>query len=187
VGDSELLAYANHGLDWIARRHPARRTASIEIVDRLGTVPDDVLIVTRVYASTGTLTTELSETVSFQPTMDEYSVIERETIKIGNPRYTSVTIAYDGLYPEIAEYVEDEDEEVEAEPESSLPIPRWLEEALFYYVGSRAMTQRASDMSTINQWDSKNDSGNPEHNPMLQVARHFEELAERALNRPGGH
>ena len=54
---------------------------------------------------------------------------------------------------------------VTPETESAeLPVPRWAEEALFWYMISRAMVKSGISRAQLGQWDDKRQSGTPEDN-----------------------
>lgn len=168
VDDPTLLAYVNYAIDWVSMRHPDQKSASVTLTNRVGTLPSDFLQPITVM----TTTKELDRSEGYFPSSDEYSLASSTSIKVGDSDLTSVTIIYHSMYSQI---VLDTD---------VIPVPRAVEEAVFAYVCSRGLFQLASDSGDISQWDTRTDSGNPEHNPVLSMAKEYEELANRILMRP---
>jgi len=64
-------------------------------------------------------------------------------------------------------------ERVEVDDEQQLlVIPRWMEEAVRWYVLSMALVKPGAQAANLGQYKTRRDSGSPEDNPLLQYARY---------------
>ena len=54
-----------------------------------------------------------------------------------------------------------------------IAIPAWAEAALTHLIAYFALQRIAVNNSTVNQWDTKRDSGNPEHNPVQEEQKYL--------------
>lgn len=63
--------------------------------------------------------------------------------------------------------------EIEADDDVIPFRERWLEEALYWNVLSRAVTKTAIQAANLRQYNIKVDSGEPEDNPMLKMSHYF--------------
>jgi hypothetical protein len=64
-----------------------------------------------------------------------------------------------------------------------LEIPQWMEQPFAYLVAAAAMEPIGAQAASIRQWNRKQDSGNPEHNPAQKQAAWFVQQAYRLLAR----
>ena len=169
IGDADYLFYGNSALDWIASRHaPLKRaTVSVDASTYLATIPSDAYRVLRVQGSLG----ELAEGYGLQPSSDEFTLISDTELRIGDTEAENVEVFYQGQYVAMTD------------AKSSIPVARWLEEAMLHYVSSRVLVHRAVSTGDVSQWNTRTDSGNPEDNPLLQLSLHYEKMAERILAR----
>lgn len=168
VGDEQLLFFFNLATRWAAHRHPLFTTADVSLTDGQGALPADLIHVDRVLSDSD----ELEQEFTGFPDKTQY-YLYGDTVTVGDSDLTTVTVHYQAFYPDVTA-----DTDV-------LPIPVWLESAVFWYTCAEAMYHRGADVSTINQWDTKLDAGNPEHNPLLRVAEAYMKLAEKELARAG--
>lgn len=67
--------------------------------------------------------------------------------------------------------------------DDTIDVPAWGIPALSFLIGAHAMSSVAVNAGNIRQWNSKTDSGNPEHNPLQSLQRHFLQLYENEINR----
>lgn len=65
----------------------------------------------------------------------------------------------------------------------SLDVPVWAVPALAFMTGVHALTSVSVNAGNIRQWNDENDSGNPEHNPLLALQRHLLTLYDSHLTR----
>jgi hypothetical protein len=66
---------------------------------------------------------------------------------------------------------------------SIMEFPQWMEMPFAYFVAAYAMEPVGVQASRIRQWNRKQDSGNPEHNPLHRQTEHFIAMANRLLNK----
>lgn len=52
-------------------------------------------------------------------------------------------------------------------------VPRWAREAIKLYVAANALEPTATSTGDLRRWNKQRDSGNPEDNPVLQLAHHY--------------
>lgn len=75
--------------------------------------------------------------------------------------------------------------DVPTDDNSELIFPLWMETPFCYLVGAAAMNPKGVSASDIRQWNRKQDSGNPEHNPLHRQAEFFLGQARRLLDKQG--
>lgn len=166
VADRLLLRYANGGLDWMAIRHPLTAKAVLSPVEGIALLPTGWLDVQAVMDSqNGRLEAQQLTLDGAVPLSDTYIIIG-DALYV-DPSHGSVTLYYTTSYPKLQA-----DEDV-------VPLPNGLEEALLYYVASRALSQRAATSANLDRFDRRTDSGKPTDNPLLQMARDYLDLAQR--------
>ena len=56
---------------------------------------------------------------------------------------------------------------------TTVSIPRWSEQALLYYAAAYCLLPASIQSATIRQFGTRQDSGNPEHNPVHAQADYF--------------
>ena len=56
---------------------------------------------------------------------------------------------------------------------SVISLPAWAFEAVKMYAAGRVLETQSSNFTTINNFRTKVDSGNPEHNPVLQLSKRY--------------
>jgi hypothetical protein len=88
-----------------------------------------------------------------------------------DPGYTLFYAAY---YPDVPAADNDAAE---------ILIPRWAEEGVLLYASSYILLKAASSEANIRQFNTRIDSGTPEHNPHLDLSAHYLSRADRALAR----
>jgi len=64
-----------------------------------------------------------------------------------------------------------------------IDVPRWALQALLYYAAAYCLAPGAISAANIRQYDTKADSGHPEHNPIFQQAKWFMQKYQEVLNR----
>lgn len=62
-----------------------------------------------------------------------------------------------------------------------MEFPQWMEQAFVYLVSAMALAPTSVQAANVRQWNRKQDSGNPEHNPAQKQANWFIEQAHRVL------
>lgn len=67
--------------------------------------------------------------------------------------------------------------------DAPISIPMWAREACVMYTVSYAVSSTIVSTADIRRWDTKNDSGQPEHNPLLRVRDSFMKAYEDILRR----
>jgi len=162
-----LLRYANFALGTVASRHADTGVEVLSVTSQSATVPEDCAHVRHCYNDG----VELDPTIGNYPKEDEYSLVSRTTLRIGDDSVTSVTIVYDKLYAELVDLMD------------VIPLPRWLEEAFTFYAASSALAHLATASGDLSQWDTKIDSGNPEHNPLLRLSEFYQKRADTSMLR----
>lgn len=170
VADEQILRYFRYAQLFAASRHPSlkRATLSVDSVARTCTIPGSAYRIAGVYTSGEAL--EESTGLRLRP--NQYAVVSDTEIKIGNTSVSTVDVIYQGEYDTIAGNGND-----------LIPGPEWLEEALFNFVVARVLAHLSVSSGDVAQWRTRSDSGNPEHNPLLELSRYYDELAEKALAR----
>lgn len=68
---------------------------------------------------------------------------------------------------------------------SELMFPDWMILPFCYLVAASAIEPYGVQASSIRQWNRKNDSGTPEHNPLHKQTKHFQDQAQMILNMYG--
>lgn len=163
--DEDLLAYMNFALDWVSNRHPVRMRTTLDVdSSRVITRPSGALRIVSVFGD-GKLLDEVYD--DLYPTPGSWSLVSENEIKIGKIVGTTCQIMYDSSYSHISA---DDDE---------LPVDNSLAEICFCYATSRSLSARAVSSGNIDQYNTRTDSGNPEDNPLLRLAEHYEEMAVR--------
>jgi len=64
-----------------------------------------------------------------------------------------------------------------------MEFPQWMEQPFVYLVAAMAMEPISVQAANVRQWNRKQDSGNPEHNPAQKQAKWFIEQAQRVLSK----
>lgn len=64
----------------------------------------------------------------------------------------------------------------------TLAIPRWMEDALKWDMLQRAMSKPGAQASSLGQYKTKRDLGNPEDNPLLDYAKWCQKQFDRVWN-----
>lgn len=164
---SILLRYTNHALHTISSRHSDTGVETLTVTNQSAVLPSGCVHVRHCYADG----VELDPTVGNYPRESEYSPVSMTTLRVGDDSLTTVEIVYDKLWTEL---VDDAD---------IVPVPLWLEEALTFYAASSALAHLASASGDLSQWDTKIDSGNPEHNPLLKLSDFYQKRADTSLMR----
>lgn len=72
-----------------------------------------------------------------------------------------ITIHYVAHYPEVTS------------DETAITVPRWAREPIKLYAAARALEPSALATGRVRQWGSKEDSGNPVQNPLMDMAQYF--------------
>lgn len=170
VADGLLLRYGNAALQWVATRHPQILYSEDMVVTAgLATLPGLCIRPLAIYADGNTLLNEKQLTESGpKPKRNEWVRLQRDTVAIGGT-VSTVSIAYESYYTALT----DEESEITLAPR--------LEDALFHFVCARALAQRAVGSANLDQFDTRIDAGNPEHNPLARMAKDYMREAERIL------
>lgn len=161
VSDETMLRYANYSIDWVATVHPRLVKETLPVSDGQCSCTHDVHQVEAVLGA------ERYDKGDFDLNYLEYYVLGNDIVLNGPD--TQVTVVYLAGYEHIQNDADD------------LPVAKRFAEAWMHYLISRCLSSIAVESGDISQWDTKTDSGNPEHNPLLQLARHYEKLAYRGL------
>ncbi len=66
---------------------------------------------------------------------------------------------------------------------SSIGVPQWAREALIYYAAAYCLAPGGVQAATIGQYDTRRDSGNPEHNPVFEQAKYYMEMYQTTIGR----
>lgn len=70
---------------------------------------------------------------------------------------------------------------------STMEIPAKLEDALLFYCCAYILSPEGVSSASIRQWNTRADSGNPEHNPVAERSEHFLRMFEIAVKRHAAH
>lgn len=65
--------------------------------------------------------------------------------------------------------------------DSVIAVPLWAREALLHYGGAYCVRSASISRASIAQWNQKQDSGNPDHNPFLKPIDMFMNVYKRIL------
>lgn len=68
-------------------------------------------------------------------------------------------------------------------PNAPMLVPRWALSALKHRILSYALIPSSIDTASIRQFATKRDSGNPEHNPLLEVQQWQERMYEALISK----
>lgn len=172
-GDDELRDYLNAGLvRFAAHTAPARRVAFTAEGGPLTQValPDDLLALGPVWFPRRVLLAPIavvpdsafpSETVTTTSLPTGYYRWPDEVLNFTQalPEGQTTEIFYWSYWPEVAE---------DADP---LTVPRWALEALEWFVVYKAMGKHGVGQAMLGQWDTKQDAGKPEDNPLQRYAQ----------------
>lgn len=69
----------------------------------------------------------------------------------------------------------------------TMEIPSKLEDALLFYCCHYILSPEGVSSASIRQWNTRADSGNPEHNPVAERSEHFLRMFEIAVTRHQAH
>ena len=70
---------------------------------------------------------------------------------------------------------------------STMEIPSKLEDALLFYCCAYVLSPEGVSSASIRQWNTRADSGNPEHNPVAERSEHYLRMFEIAVKRHAAH
>jgi len=170
---TELLDYLDAAMRRLAL-HTAREvvwsytaTADTSAV----TLPDDILALGPVWFPDRELLTPIDLQPGF---LFQDATITTESLPIGYYRWPggtlnltralgsgdALTVYYWAYWTPV---VEDTD---------ALLVPRWAVEALEWYIVYRSLTRPGIQQAMLGQYDSKQDSGHPEHNPLEKYSKY---------------
>lgn len=94
-----------------------------------------------------------------------------DTINLNEKPSGDVDLYYYAHWPEVAG---DADE---------ITVPVWAREALLFYAAAYCLSKTATAAANIRQYNTKTDSGNPEHNPMSDRQKEFLKLYDQVIGR----
>ena len=169
--DAQLLIYANWALDDFTANQGFGQEKSLAVVADGTTTsfdaPADMIEVNSVKLSGGDYAepyepfpgSELPTSTSY--TYTAYWMYANQLHFNEAPAVSSFTLYYKAYYTAIAEDAD------------SIAIPRWAEQAVAFYAGYVALSSQAVGSGDVRQWNQRQDSGNPEHNPLGKVAEQF--------------
>jgi hypothetical protein len=173
--DDELLDYLNYALVTVAEHTAETKVWSYTLLaaSKTVTLPTDVIKLGPVYLNDGLLRPQRGLPGQIFPgaTGDYYDwpllkVLNfKETLPIG----AVVKVAYWGYWTPMTMDGTD------------LPIPRWMEEALDWLCRAHALAKPGVQAARIRPYNTKQDSGSPEDNPALEMARYCRREYERIM------
>ena len=70
---------------------------------------------------------------------------------------------------------------------SGMEIHTYLEDALLFYCCAYVLAPEGVSSASIRQWNTRADSGNPEHNPVAERSEFFMRMFEIAVKRHAAH
>ena len=172
----DVLDYLSFALDAFSA-HTARqvlwtKTAATNITRAV--LPDDLMALGPVWFPDRRLLSK----IDLQPGMlFESETIEADSLPFGYYEWPdgtlnltrtlgegeTITVQYWAYWP------------IPANDDADLMIPRWAEEALFWYMISRAMVKSGVSRAQLGQWDTKRQSGMPEDNSPKAYAQWAED------------
>lgn len=167
--DDALLDYCSWALDTFSAHTALATSVEYTGVDQTVALPDNVCDSIE-SAGLVYLTTSGGSATYLPPwdyDLDYRSTTFREwpdhslTFSESLPATATLHVDYYAFYPR---------------PESTsdlLLIPRWAEGALGFLIAAYAMTGVSTTSGNIRQWNGDDDSGNPEHNPLLRLQNQF--------------
>jgi hypothetical protein len=174
-GDDDLRDYVNEALVAIAAHTAQEKVYSLTLDASASelALPDDVLELGPVLATYGTSEKYLYKPYKLKPgeslptvsagsagsSLSYYRWGDTLKLLAPIPSGRTVSIHYYGYWDRV-------DEETD-----TLAISRWMEEAVKWYALHAAMAKPARNTANLRQYNTSQEQGNPEHNPLLKFAK----------------
>ena len=180
--DSELLLYTTWALDDFAQWLPRYRTMTLAADTASFDLPSDFYRVNLVEWKRTDYYWKFLERVPRRPGWefpstevddDSYPVgfwIEDDKLYLGRTAETSFTLHYHAYWP------------IPSGASDKITVPRWARQCLIFYASAMAIMRKSIGFAKIRQWNTRQDSGKPTDEPLMQEVKMLLELYRETIN-----